>query len=256
MDEFEIRCGEKRIKGRVYQADTPADTPAIILGHEFGLSMLSTGRYAKSLCKQGYTTWIFDFPGSGAGKSSGVPSTRMSIRTQTEDMSIVLNHVRTRHQGKIILGGASQGGMVAALLAAERESDVDGLFLLYPALCIPDDARRGCIIGKKIDPQNVPEKFTAMGYVRLGRRYVEDARMLDPWKEIRQFHKPVLILHGDADGIVPVSYARKAAAEYSRAELLVYPRAKHLFLRRRDFDRSVADIKAFLQRHWGKSALG
>ncbi len=248
VSQFKLKDEKTVIYGKVYTPEGDISDSVIILSHEFGMNMLSTARYAKKLCKAGFKTYIFDFLGSGAGKSKGRKSTEMSVLTECEDLSRVLDYVKEQEPNrKIILGGCSQGGFVSALLAVKRNHDVEKLFLLYPAFCIPDDARRGCIIGKKIDTENIPEKFTALGYVKLGRKYVEEARSLEPWREIENFSKPVLILHGDHDGIVPLSYSEKAEEIYPNANLLVYHGARHMFPRRKDVIRAVLDVAEFIR---------
>ncbi len=245
--KFKLKDEQTIICGKVYTSKADKSDSVIILSHEFGMNMLSTARYAKKLCKAGFDTYIFDFLGSGAGKSKGRKSTEMSVLTECEDLSRVLDYVKEQEPNrKIILGGCSQGGFVSALLAAKRNHDVEKLFLLYPAFCIPDDARRGCIIGKKIDTENIPEKFTALGYVRLGKKYVEEAKMLEPWGEIAGFDKPVLILHGDKDDIVPLSYSQKTKEIYPNARLSVYNGARHVFPRKKDVTRAVEDVAAFI----------
>ncbi len=120
--------------------------------------------------------------------------------------------------GRITLAGCSQGGFASALAAAEREDEVERLVLYYPALCIPDDARRGQMINAKFDPAHVPEQFRAL-FVRLGAKYALDAQGLDPFREICGFSKPVLIVHGTKDKLVDISYSRRAAREYPNCRL-------------------------------------
>jgi len=231
--KFTIRKDKLIIKGYCYKPDEPGKIPAIIISHEFGSNMLSTSRYARKLCPLGYAVFIFDFCGSGSGKSTGRKSTDMSVITEKEDLSAVLDYVKGIpyvDKNHIVLGGSSQGGLVTALLAAERKDEIEKIFLYYPALSIPDDARRGSMLGSRIDLTNIPERFTVMHYVKLGKRYVEDVLDLEPWKEICTFDKPVLICHGTADRIVNITYARKAAEKYPKCRLVEIADAKHMFL--------------------------
>jgi len=208
--------------------------PVIIISHEFGLNMYSAARYAKRLAGQKYHVFIYDFCGSGSPlcKSKGLYSTQMSVLTEVEDLKSVIEYVSTLKyidENHIILGGCSQGGLVTAIAAAQMEDKIEKVFLYYPALCIPDDARQGCILGTRIDVNNVPDKFTALGFVKLGAKYVEDARGLDPWNEICSYKKPVLLCHGTSDTIVNISYARKAAELYPNCRLVEINGAKHMF---------------------------
>lgn len=228
-ESFKIKAGKLRIKGRYYACEN-SQYPPVIISHEFGLNMLSTARYAKPVAKAGFNVYIFDFCGSGAGISRGRSSRKMSVLTEVDDLFAVMDYVKARENCEsLILGGCSQGGLVTALAAAQRESEVEKIFLVYPAVSIPDDARRGSMLGAEVDPENPPKKFTALGYVRLGAAYVKDALSLEPWKEICAFSKPVLILHGRSDGIVDISYSKKAAQLYENARLSEYKAGRHLF---------------------------
>lgn len=59
----------------------------------------------------------------------------------------------------------------------------------------------------------------------VGRSYVES--LLD--YDISAWDKDVLIIHGDADAIVPLSYSQHAADVYASAELEIIPGAGHGF---------------------------
>jgi len=227
---FTVARGEKTIRGRMYLPNKEKDLPALIISHEFGLNMLSTARYAIRLFKLGYGVFIFDFCGSGAGLSGG-KSTEMSVLTEKEDLDCVLDYVQSLDlvdNKRITLMGCSQGGLVSALLAAEREAEVESLVLCYPALSIPDDARRGSMLGAKFAQDELPDTFRAL-YVKLGRVYIEDSLKLEPWREICSYSKPVLILHGEKDGIVPYSYAVTANEKYPHSRLITFKTGVHLF---------------------------
>lgn len=228
--KFVVLNNGLRIKGKVYLPDDSKKLPAIIISHEFGMNMLSTTRYAVKLYKLGYAVFIFDFCGSGAGISDG-KSINNTLFTEKEDLNCVLDYVKSLDyvdSEHITLMGCSQGGLVSALLAAERESEIEKLVLCYPALSIPDDARRGSMLGAKFTSDNLPEKFQAL-YVKLGRGYIESALALEPWREICTYSKPVLILHGDKDGIVPFSYAETANGKYPNSRLVRIKNAHHIF---------------------------
>ncbi len=282
VERFSIESGGVTIAGKVYSQGLSRVAPAIVLCHEFGLSMLSTSRYARLLCRHGWHVFVFDFPGSGVGKSRGRDSTQASVLTEVGDLGVVYDYVRSRpyvDKTRVILAGASQGGLVAALFAAgcggahgtawdgdsqgadalgvawdgdargsaRQKPEVSALVLYYPALNIPDDARRGNMLGRKIDPDRVPESFRVLGYVRLGPRYVRDARALDPWREIARYEGPVFICHGAKDDIVDIGYARKAAEVYPHARLVELPGARHVFAMPWTVHRAVRETVGFLK---------
>lgn len=217
--------------------------PAAILSHGFMANQKTVHSYAKALARAGRAAFCFDFAGGCVigGRSDG-QTTNMSVRTEVHDLSTVLAHVRDLSHvdaDDVLLLGCSQGGLVSALVAAEQSDDVARLALFYPALCIPDDARAGKMMFARFDPANVPEFFWC-GPMRLGRRYAEDVMGMGPFAEIARYGGPVLIVHGSADGVVDISYARRALAAYEArpagpdgaacAELVVLEGAGHGFM--------------------------
>ena len=87
------------------------------------------------------------------------------------------------------------------------------LILLYPALCIPDDLRAGRLLEGTFDPVNLPETIPCGSFL-LGRRYVEDMAGADAFQLIRGFPGDVLLVHGDADRAVDLSYSQRAYQLY------------------------------------------
>jgi len=248
--DFTVARGALKIKGKVYRPEEEGIYPAIIISHEFGASTASSGRYARELYKDGYAVFVFDFCGGGVGKSSG-RSVDMSVQTEKEDLMAVMDYVLAQDfvdPEDLTLMGCSQGGLVSALAAAERPEQVSKLILFYPALCIPDDARKGTILDARIDPENIPKHFQAMKYMRLGPKYVRDAMALDPWREICRYEGPVLIVHGKADGMVPCAWSIRAYGEYKDCKLVLLNGAHHGFLGR-GFRSAVKAARRFLNKH-------
>ena len=177
----------------------------------------SVKHYAKVLAELGYATYYFDFNGGCAvnGKSDG-KTTEMSVLTEVRDLKAVIAYAKNlsyTDSDKVLLMGCSQGGFVSALTAAELKEEINKLILIYPAFCIPDDARAGQMMFAKFDPDNVPE-IVDCGPMKLGSCYVLDVINMDPFKEIKEYMGDVLIVHGTEDEIVKLDYAKKAEAAY------------------------------------------
>lgn len=64
---------------------------------------------------------------------------------------------------------------------------------------------------------------------QIGAIYNQDALSFDIYQELAGYTKPVLIVHGDSDEIVPLAYSERAQATYQDAKLLVFPGAGHGF---------------------------
>ena len=68
---------------------------------------------------------------------------------------------------------------------------------------------------------------------------------MDPYKAVEAYHRPVLIVHGDADAVVPIEYSRRAVKLYKNARLVEIPKAGHGFSGK-DFKCSLDNIRQFL----------
>ncbi len=143
---------------------------------------------------------------------------------------------------RIVLLGASQGGFVSTMYAIEEPNSIAGLMCIYPAYLIQDDIHE--TFDGSLD--NIPDTFSYKGWFEAGRLYAEDVWDYDIYKGMSSFEKPVLILHGDRDGIVPQSYAKKAAEEFPNAELHVIKGAGHGFYGS-SFDTAVRYMNSYLQ---------
>ena len=77
-------------------------------------------------------------------------------------------------------------------------------------------------------PESLPDRPKLMGKT-LGRIYYEKLYDIDLYTEAAKFTGPVLIIHGDADRVVDVSYGRKAAAAYRKARLEILHGQDHGF---------------------------
>ncbi len=205
---------------------TPAakGRPAAVFCHGFGGRAEDFEGAAAFLARNGVVACCFTFCGSSPAAEEGLSTREMTLWTEREDLLAVLAHLRAdaRVDGeRLFLCGASQGGMVSALAACAGA--VRGMVLLYPAFCIPDDWRRAFPRA-----EDVPDVHTLWG-VELGRPFFETAKKIDVFAEACRFAGPVLLLHGDADAVVPVSYSRRAAEIFPQAVLAEFAGEGHGF---------------------------
>lgn len=199
--------------------------PLVILSHGLGGSYSSRMEEAERYAGHGIAAYCIEFRGGGGSRSDG-DTTRMSVMTEVSDLEAALEASKSWDfvdTDRIVLQGSSQGGIVSAILAARHPDDVAGLILYYPAFMFSDDlqSRFGSL-------ENVPEKYHYL-YVEAGRVFAEDMWDYDVYDEIGHFTKPVLLIHGDADSVVPVSYSEKASQVYDKAEFHVISGAGHGF---------------------------
>lgn len=232
------------IYGEIYIPDGAEEPmPAVIFSHGYGGTHSTGAPYAQVLAQKGFVVYCYDFRGgSNASRSDGSPL-EMSVFTEKADLEAVLSMVQSLDyvdRERIFLMGTSQGGMVSAMTGAAHLEEVRGIMLLYPAFCIPENARAqfGAL-------ENVPEQVSFFSWLTVGRRYVEDVWDYDVYADIAGYERDVLILHGDRDGIVDLAYSQTAVEKYPSAELKVIEGAGHGFSGR-DFDLAVEYILDYL----------
>ena len=210
-----------RIYGELLLPEGAGPHELVVLSHGFGGDGRGNEDVADYFASKGFAVYNFDFCGGGYGSRSDGDMLDMTVLTEAEDLSAVIDAFRldARFSG-ISLWGASQGGFVSAYVAARRPDDVKKLVLEFPAIVLQDDAR-----ARANADGSFPATSTVFGNV-IGRKYNEDATSFDLYDRIGAYPHPVLILHGDADLIVPLSYSQRAVNVFPDAELIVMKACK------------------------------
>ena len=92
--------------------------------------------------------------------------------------------------------------------------------------------------------ENIPDTYFQL-WMTVGRAYAEPLMDYDIYNAAAAYPNDVLLLHGDADTIVPLSYSQKALDYYTSARLEVLSGAGHGFYGQ-DAERAVAWILEYL----------
>ncbi|MCM1183036.1 MAG: alpha/beta hydrolase [Roseburia sp.] len=199
--------------------------PAVIVSHGFVGNYATVTEYCEEFAKMGYAAFCFSFccdgiQGADECYRSDGASTDMTIQSEVADLITVKNYVKGLpyiDADLLILAGVSQGGFVSGLTAAKCGSEIAKLIMIYPALCIPDHARRGCLGGSCYDPHKVPDTIDC-GHTLLGRAFHEEVVGMDPYLELAAYQGDVLLLQGLSDQIVNYSYAIRAKESYREGQ--------------------------------------
>lgn len=217
----------KKIYGQLYLPDhLDKKIPIVISAHGYRGTHANNKDYAEALARQGIAVYNFDFCGGGLDSKSDGKTTEMSVLTEVNDLRNVLSYLKTLDYvdtNFIFLLGVSQGGMVSSILASEKVDEIAGIMLLYPAFVIPDDVKKRY---ENID--KIPETTDLMG-MKLGKIYFTDMFDYDVYEKIPFYEKNVLIIHGDKDELVNISYSQKAKEVYQNSELKIIKDAGHGF---------------------------
>lgn len=226
VEEINVKNGTNNIYGQAYIPITEeSKVPLVILSHGLGGNYTDNIDYAIELASHGIAAYTFDFIGGGGNKSDGSIS-EMSVLTEVSDLDAVIEAVSNWNfveDSKIVLLGSSQGGIVSAISAAENTETVDGLILAYPAFNVTDTIRTYIE-----DYSAIPDSYD-FGWISLGRIYATDMWDYDVYEVIGNYNKPVLIMHGDSDELVPVEYSKKATDIYENATFYIVEGAGHGF---------------------------
>lgn len=221
------------------------EMPAVIFSHGFGGTHSVGTRYAQALASNGYVVYCFDFCGGSPGSRSDGSTLEMSIFTEQADLEAVISVVQELDyvdSENLFLMGTSQGGAVSAITGAANEEEIRGMVLLYPAFVMVDNANE---LFRSVE--EIPDEYFFM-WMNVGRAYFEPLLGYDIYGEISAYSKDVLLIHGDADSIVPLSYSERALEFYPSAELKVISGGGHGFYG--DDARQVIDyILEYIESH-------
>lgn len=239
-----IQLHDKTIFTQVYipLMVKPPYTP-IIICHGFDGTYAEMAPYGADFANAGYLSVVFDFCGGSTISRSSGSTLDMSVLTECDDLKDIihwLNQSQHVDMSKLILIGESQGGLVSALTAINHPSWLNHLILIYPAFSIIDDAHR-----KYPNIKNIPDKTTFWD-VPLSSKYYRDIYDLTIYDALKTYTKPVLIIHGDRDSVVDISYSKRAIEAYPNATLKIINNADHGF-RGKDRDQAASIILDYLQ---------
>ena len=213
-----------RIFGMMYYNSTASEKqPAVILSHSSSLTHEAMKGYASAIAKMGFAAYCFDFCGGSAKSKSDGKTDEMTVFTEVEDLRAVVKTVKSLDyvdSSNVCLLGSSQGGLVSALLADECPDDFAGMILFYPAFNIPEMVKMFSGFGGFGD---------FGGMMSMSEAYINSIKDFDVWSHIGKFSKPVCIIHGTADMIVPISNSVKAVGLYPSATLNKIEGANHGF---------------------------
>ncbi|WP_188187799.1 alpha/beta hydrolase [Nonomuraea sp. SYSU D8015] len=220
------------LRSTLHIPEGPAGTlwPTAVFVHGFASNRLELPSFvgmSRLLEANGIASVRFDL--SGHGESDG-DFFDVTISGEIAETRAVVRTVRTLDfvdPGRLGLLGMSMGGVVAGIAAAE-EPGISALCLWSPAAVAPFEIGSGYLKGRSLAAQ-IEKKgyFDADGY-RMSPELVEDIAGLDVYGRSRAYTGPVHILHGDADDIAPLEYARRYLDHYAgNAELEVVEGADH-----------------------------
>lgn len=201
--------------GKLYCPAGEGPHPLVIMAHGLNGSHQQGLGMAKRFALSGVAAYVFDFSGGGHNSKSDGESTQMSVLTEAADLLAVLDGLLAMPQidaENIFLYGASQGGYVATYVAAERPDQIKALVSLFPAYSLTETA-----VAMLADMPDMGETVDFLG-MTMGKCYFEDAAATDIYGLMANYTNDVLLLHGTADTLIPLSYSQRAAEVFPSVE--------------------------------------
>lgn len=189
----------------------------------------------------------------GAGRTGDVPGAPYRVETMAADVLAVLD---AAGEDAAHVVGVSMGGLVAQELALSAPGRVRSVVLAathagaahatWDRKALVLLARRGSMPARQAAEASVPfnyapetprQRIEEDWAVRLPlastlKGYRAQAEGTAAWSSLRRLgtlRAPTLVLHGDADRLVPPDNGRRLAREIPGAELVLLPGANHLF---------------------------
>ncbi len=246
--EIWVRNDDSRIYGVAYVPNTAGKVPLVIFSHELGNDHTSGVRYAERLAEAGYAAYVFGFCGGTVGGNKSDGSNReMSILTEASDLEAVLESAKSWDfvdDDRIVLLGGSMGGLVTTVVGSTHQDEIAGMILMYPALSAKADGG----MEKYPTKDDVPEDVSLFGgWIHVGKNYITDLWDVDFDQLLSSYQGHMLLLHGDKDGTVPISWSEDAKEIIPDCEFYVIQNGGHEFFGQ-PFEDAMSCILPYLDR--------
>jgi putative redox protein len=224
---FYNQQGEKLV-GTIHLTKRSAGC-GVVFGHCFTCSRHT--RIIRQICKElaekDVLALRFDF--SGNGQSEGEFSAS-NYSKQINEMQTAADVIAEKGARRIGLAGHSMGAVIAVLTAAQTKT--------VKAVCALAARLSGLnathfFSKKQLEDLEVTGRvsFNSRGRsLQLSTKFFTDAKQYDLPEAVKSLQTPLMVIHGDADEIIPVQDAYLARTLNSEnTELVIIPGGDHMF---------------------------
>ena len=233
MQEFYIDCDGIKLHAKLDFPEGFEKGPLCILIHGFTGHMEEDHIVAvqKAINKAGVAVLRAEM--YGHGKSDGQFENHTLYKWVTNALAVVDYAKTLDFVTDLYLCGHSQGGLLTMLIGGMCNTAFKAIIPLSPAWMIPEICREGSVLDQTFDVNNIPETVSS-GDWNLSGNYIRVAQTIHVEDEIARYNGPVLIVHGEADEVVPFFYGEKAAKLYKNAKLVPIKDDDHCYGRHMD----------------------
>ena len=210
-DYFVLDVDGISIVGQSFLPDNDSGFPSVCLCHGVPSGSppeAGDGGYpelAERICAEDYPVFFFNF--RGAGDSGG----NLDIKGWTRDLQAVADYILGLdmvHSNRLYLVGFS-GGAATSVYVASQDNRISGV----AACACPADFS---LLQGRSDAQTIVENYRTIGAIRDADFPVSAEEWLDSFTSFTPevyvagiAPRPLLIVHGSEDNVVPVDHARR-----------------------------------------------
>jgi pimeloyl-ACP methyl ester carboxylesterase len=206
-----------KLSGVLHHPTSGTPRGAVILCHgmESNKNSEKIVSLGAALASRGILALRFDF--SYVGESTG-RFEDITYSGEVDDLRAAYALVRNRHPGKIAILGSSMGGTVALLFAADEPAIAALVTVAAPVH--PEEFPRRTLTPKQIDEWR-NRGFTFYHGQRLNVSLLHNLEKINILEAAVRITCPVLIVHGDADDVVPVKEAHELHGHLTNSKKLL-----------------------------------
>ncbi|MEM1644728.1 MAG: alpha/beta hydrolase [Ignisphaera sp.] len=233
---------------------------------------------AKELASYGYNVCMYDQKGHGRTAHGNERGYVKSFEDFVKDLEQFTLSIKEKlNAKKVILIGHSMGGLVVLLYSGKYGRVGDAIVGIAPAVLIPVRPIVRIIIGllstftprKRVKLPFTPEQIAELSK-KLDRELAETmakdelalrdttVKLLSEiwrasrefWKYVDKIRKPVLLIHGDEDNIIPVEASKRTYDELrtSNKVLKIYTGKGHSLVHEVGWRDCIKDIAEWIER--------
>lgn len=233
-----------------YVSVEPASDAIAILVHGITSSRDEFGLFsglATFLAKKGVPSFRFDYRCHG---TSDQPMETMTLSGIVNDIEAAASRCLAQAgASRLHVVGMSFGGGLAAYWAATTDKSVSSVVMLAPVIDYEEDVlgQHGAIVEGKLTQEAagrlVENGFLEMDGIRYGPALLNELRFISGVEGLRRLKCNSLILHGDADSIVPYTSSERFVTLNARCQLVNISGTDHGFGVGDDDDLSSPETK-------------
>jgi len=204
--------------------------------------------FADHLAENNVSSFRFDYRCHGVNKQ---PMQQLTLSGIVNDIEAAAIKALQLSEGRRIhIIGMSFGGGLSAFWAANTKQTVVSVVMCAPVIDYEEDilGQFGLLTDKTLDKsaqRHLTEKgFLETGGIRYGRALLNEVRYISGVKGLQDLDCESLIVHGDADSIVPYSSSQRFVKLNERCRLVNIPGTDHGFGVANDEDLTSPETKA------------